>query len=45
LGKGKSQDQQPKSVEPAALAEDMTSGLEGLDEFPVEGKQDEQVPF
>ena len=45
LGKGKSQDQQTKEFRTAAPGEDTVEGLEGLDNFSLEGKQDEQVPF
>lgn len=45
LGKGKSQDQQKKEFKAEDLGEDMPTGLEGLDNFSLESKQDEQVPF
>ena len=45
LGKGKSQDQQTREFGAEAPGEDTVAGLEGLDNFSLEGKQDEQVPF
>ncbi|MCG2712586.1 MAG: single-stranded DNA-binding protein [Candidatus Omnitrophica bacterium] len=45
LGKGKPQDQQTKEFKAEAPGEDIVEGMEGLDNFSLEGKQDEQVPF
>ncbi len=45
LGKGRGQDQQTKEPGLETPGEEMVAGLEGLDNFPPDAKQDEQVPF